>query len=80
MIAGRPLLDLLLIYPAQAGQYEQLTMHAPSALSWIPDSGRFYRLFLSGRADPGRGGGDCPGLAIYLSPRASRARCCWNWR
>ena len=44
-IAGRPLLDLLLIYPAQAGQYEQLSMHAPSLLSWIPDSGRFYPYF-----------------------------------
>jgi Gpi18-like mannosyltransferase len=41
-IAGRPLLDLLLIYPAQAGQYQQLTMHAPSIFSWLPDSGRFY--------------------------------------
>ena len=44
-IAGRPLLDLLLIYPAQAGQYQQLTMHAPSALAWIPDTGRFYPYF-----------------------------------
>jgi Gpi18-like mannosyltransferase len=45
LIAGRPLLDLLLIYPAQAGQYQQLTMHAPSALAWIPDTGRFYPYF-----------------------------------
>lgn len=45
LAAGRPLVDLLLIYPAQAGQYEQLTMHAPSALSWLPESGRFYPYF-----------------------------------
>lgn len=44
-IAGRPLTDLLLIYPAQAGQYEQLSMHAPSFLSWVPNSGRFYPYF-----------------------------------
>lgn len=44
-IAGRPLLDLLLIYPAQAGQYQQLTMHAPSVFSWLPDSGRFFPYF-----------------------------------
>lgn len=44
-IAGRSLIDLLLIYPSQAGQYEQLSMHAPSALAWIPSSGRFYPYF-----------------------------------
>jgi Gpi18-like mannosyltransferase len=44
-IAGRSLLDLLLIYPAQAGQYEQLSMHAPSLFSWLPDSGRVYSFF-----------------------------------
>ncbi len=44
-IAGRPWIDLLLIYPSQAGQYEQLSMHAPSALAWIPESGRFYPYF-----------------------------------
>jgi Gpi18-like mannosyltransferase len=41
-IAGRSLLDLLLIYPSQAGQYMQLSMNAPSAFSLIPDSGRFF--------------------------------------
>jgi Gpi18-like mannosyltransferase len=45
LAAGRPLLDLLLIYPAQANQYERLTLHAPSALAWIPDTGRFYPFF-----------------------------------
>jgi Gpi18-like mannosyltransferase len=44
-IAGRSIIDLLLIYPAQAGQYEQLTMHAPTVFAWIPDSGRFYPYF-----------------------------------
>lgn len=44
-MAGRPLLDLLLIYPSQAEQYAQLSMHAPSLLSWIPDSGRFFPYF-----------------------------------
>jgi Gpi18-like mannosyltransferase len=45
LIAGRPLLDLLLIYPSQAAQYEQLSMHAPSALAWFPSSGQFYPYF-----------------------------------
>ncbi len=44
-IAGRPFLDLLMIYPSQAGQYEQISMHAPSLYSWIPDSGQFYPYF-----------------------------------
>lgn len=44
-IAGRPFQDLLMIYPSQAGQYEQLSMHAPSLFSWIPDSGQFYPYF-----------------------------------
>ncbi len=43
--AGRSLVDLLMIYPAQAGQYEQLTMHAPSIFAWIPDTGRNYPYF-----------------------------------
>ncbi len=44
-IAGRSLIDLLLIYPSQAGQYEQLSMHAPTVYSWLPDSGQFYPYF-----------------------------------
>jgi Gpi18-like mannosyltransferase len=44
-LAGRSLLDLVLIYPSQAGQYEQLSMHAPSAYVWIPDSGRWFSYF-----------------------------------
>ena len=45
--AGRSPLELLLIYPAQAGQYERLTLHAPSALAWIPDTGRYFDYFNS---------------------------------
>ena len=44
-LMGRSPLDLILIYPAQAGQYEQLTLHAPSALAWIPDTGRYFGYF-----------------------------------
>ncbi len=44
-IAGRPLPSLLLIYPEQAGQYQQLSMHAPSLYAWIPNSGRLYAYF-----------------------------------
>lgn len=44
-LAGRPFAELLLIYPAQAGQYGQLSMHAPSALAWIPDTGRYFGYF-----------------------------------
>jgi Gpi18-like mannosyltransferase len=44
-LAGRSFIDLLSIYPAQAGQYEQLSMHAPSIFSWIPDSGSVYGYF-----------------------------------
>ena len=44
-IAGRSLFDLLTIYLSQAEQYQQLTMHAPSLWSWIPDSGKFFGYF-----------------------------------
>jgi Gpi18-like mannosyltransferase len=44
-LAGRSLIDLLSTYPSQAGQYQQLSMHAPSLLSLIPNSGRFYPYF-----------------------------------
>jgi Gpi18-like mannosyltransferase len=36
-LRGRPLLDLLMIYPAQAGQYARLCMNAPTFYSWISD-------------------------------------------
>jgi Gpi18-like mannosyltransferase len=44
-IAGRPLIDLLTIYTSQANQYQQLSLHAPSLLSLIPNSGQFYPYF-----------------------------------
>ncbi len=44
-LAGRPLTDLLSVYFSQAGQYEQLTMTAPSLYAWLPDSGRFFPYF-----------------------------------
>ncbi|MCC7363719.1 MAG: hypothetical protein IT303_05065 [Dehalococcoidia bacterium] len=34
---GRPLVDLLLIYRDQSGQYPQLTLNAPSLYAWLPD-------------------------------------------
>ena len=68
MIAGRPLLDLLMIYPAQAGQYEQLTMHAPSALSWIPESGRFYPYFYPAGLMLAGSAALALALAIFASP------------
>jgi Gpi18-like mannosyltransferase len=68
MVAGRPLLDLLLIYPAQAGQYEQLTMHAPSALSWIPESGRYFDYFYPAALILAASAAIALALAIWLSP------------
>ena len=44
-LAGRPLLDLLLIYPLQAEQYQMLSMHAPSLYALLPDSSRTFRYF-----------------------------------
>jgi len=45
LLAGRSLIDLLSVYPSQASQYQQLSMHAPSLLSLIPNFGRFYPYF-----------------------------------
>ncbi len=47
LLAGRSLIDLLSVYPSQASQYQQLSMHAPSLLSLIPNSGRFFPYFYS---------------------------------
>jgi Gpi18-like mannosyltransferase len=44
-MAGRSLLDLLSIYPAQTDTYKQLSMNAPSIFKLIPDSGDFYMYF-----------------------------------
>jgi Gpi18-like mannosyltransferase len=36
-LRGRPLLDLLMIYPQQAGQFHRLCMNAPTFYSWLSD-------------------------------------------
>ena len=36
-LRGRPLIDLLLIYARQAGQYARLSMNAPTVYIWISD-------------------------------------------
>jgi Gpi18-like mannosyltransferase len=43
--AGRPILDSLSIYANQTGQYESLTMNAPSAYTWLPGSKQVFNLF-----------------------------------
>ena len=44
-IAGRPLLDLILIYVAQTKQYQLLEMSAPTVYTWLPDIGLTQRFF-----------------------------------
>jgi Gpi18-like mannosyltransferase len=68
MLAGRPFGDLLLIYPAQAGQYEQLSLHAPSAWAWIPDTGRFYPYFYPAGLILSAAAGLAFALALYWAP------------
>jgi Gpi18-like mannosyltransferase len=41
-LQGRPMIDLLLIYARQAGQYARLCMNAPTVYCWIPD--QYFRL------------------------------------
>jgi Gpi18-like mannosyltransferase len=41
-LQGRPLIDLLLIYARQAGQYARLSMNAPTVYSWMPD--KYFKL------------------------------------
>lgn len=43
-IAGRPLMDLLTIYTAQADRYGQLAMNVPNIYIWVPND--FYDIFL----------------------------------
>ncbi|CAN5340857.1 hypothetical protein BH24GEM3_BH24GEM3_11370 [soil metagenome] len=43
-VAGRPLLGLLLIYRAQAGTYESLTLEAPNLYQWLPDNPELFRM------------------------------------
>ncbi|MEH2424653.1 MAG: hypothetical protein V7K48_28240 [Nostoc sp.] len=40
--AGRPMLELLLVYLNQANEYKDLTKHAPNLYQWIPNN--FYNI------------------------------------
>lgn len=42
-LAGRPLVDLLLIYPAQVDFYHALTFNAPNLYQWLPEE--YYDIF-----------------------------------
>jgi Gpi18-like mannosyltransferase len=43
-LAGRPLMELLLTYPSQAGLFQQLTLNAPNLYQWLPnDPGSFEK-------------------------------------
>jgi Gpi18-like mannosyltransferase len=43
-LAGRPLIELLMTYPAQAGLFSKLTLNAPNLYQWLPeDPERFER-------------------------------------
>jgi Gpi18-like mannosyltransferase len=44
-IAGRPLLDLILVYAGQVKQYQLLQMTAPTVYTWMPDVGLTHRFF-----------------------------------
>lgn len=42
--AGRPLGELLHVYAYQASQFEFITMNAPSAYAWLPDTKHVFNL------------------------------------
>jgi Gpi18-like mannosyltransferase len=42
-VAGRPLVELLLVYFRQAGEYKHLTMGAPNIYQWLPDNYALFR-------------------------------------
>lgn len=44
-VAGRPMVDLLLVYAFQAQQYQLLQMSAATAYAWMPDIGLTQRFF-----------------------------------
>ncbi len=44
-VAGRPLLDLILVYAGQVKQYQLLEMSAPTVYTWMPDVGLTQRYF-----------------------------------
>ncbi len=44
-IAGRPLMELILVYAGQVKQYQLLEMSAPTVYTWLPDVGLTQRFF-----------------------------------
>ena len=44
-IAGRPILDLLLVYFSQTEIFQRLQLNAPTAYAWMPDIGLTQRYF-----------------------------------
>jgi Gpi18-like mannosyltransferase len=44
-IAGRPLIDLIMVYAGQVKQYQLLEMSAPTVYTWMPDNGLTQRFF-----------------------------------
>ncbi len=44
-IAGRPLIDLIMVYAGQVKQYQLLQMSAPTVYAWMPDEGLTQRFF-----------------------------------
>ena len=66
-LAGHSILDLLSIYPSQAGQYDQLSMHAPSVFSWMPDTGRFYGYFYPAGLFAAAAAALCLAILVYKS-------------
>jgi len=44
-IAGRPLIDLIMVYAGQVKQYQLLEMSAPTVYTWLPDNGLTQRFF-----------------------------------
>ncbi len=44
-VAGRPLIDLIMVYAGQVKQYQLLEMSAPTVYTWMPDVGLTQRYF-----------------------------------
>jgi Gpi18-like mannosyltransferase len=41
-LAGRPLIELLMTYPTQAGLFSELTLEAPNLYQWLPNDARLF--------------------------------------
>ena len=41
-LAGRPLIELLMTYPAQAGLFPDLTLNAPNLYQWLPNDPELF--------------------------------------